>query len=359
MKILKIFPCLCILIILSTPIFLNVRAVTNPLSLLLTTDQSIYRLFYSPPSDVTVSGNLTLNGAPVPDGLVAFTVIQGTFQKMVRPVLFRTLTTGVTPNQNWPISDVSVYPVKLSGGGYVPWYTFGRPSSQTNLGPLFNITFRNVGIHTPVYLALSIVDSAQVPVATRVVPFLSLPPNSTVEYITDSVSLGNWVALGNATAYVSFFDNIPPYIYFPLRPESSVQFQVVAGGAATLSTQTVTGAPNNNNLVVASGTFQTTFELNYHMNSGTAYTPWGNYTVRAASSYQGNMAYDSRTFWVRIPGDLNGDGIDDIGDASLIGRYWQQTVPPANPAADADKDGIVDITDAAIVGAYWQMYEQS
>lgn len=351
---LKILPCLCLLVILSVSIFFNVKAVTNPLSLTLTTDQPIYRLFYSPPSNVTVEGNLTLNGAPVSDGLVAFTVIQGTIQEMVRPILFRTLTTGTVPSQNWPISNVSIQPGKYSGGIFVPSYTFDRPSSQSDPGPLFNITFRNVATQTPVYLTLSILDSTQVPIATRTLPFTSIPLNSTVVYITDSINLGSWVALGNATAYVSFFDNIPPYVYFPLRPESSVQFQVVANNTSSLSTQT-TSAPTS---VGANGAFGTNFKISYPMDSGTAYSPWGNYTVRAFCSYQGNFAYDARIFWVRIPGDLNGDGIVNIGDAALVGRYWQKAVPPADPAADANKDGIVNIGDAAIVGAYWQKYEQ-
>jgi parallel beta-helix repeat protein len=57
-----------------------------------------------------------------------------------------------------------------------------------------------------------------------------------------------------------------------------------------------------------------------------------------------------------IPGDVNHDGIVNILDATLLGWYWQQTVPPAPANVDINGDGIVNILDATIVGWNWQKH---
>jgi parallel beta-helix repeat protein len=54
-----------------------------------------------------------------------------------------------------------------------------------------------------------------------------------------------------------------------------------------------------------------------------------------------------------IAGDCNHDGIVNINDATLIGWYWQQTVPPAPTNVDINEDGIINILDATIVGLNW------
>lgn len=358
------FGCAFAFIFLSACLFTNVKAASTPLSLNMAINRSIYMLPYSSPASVLVDGNLTLNGAPVSDGLVALTVIQGeNFSRgYIRPILFRTLSTGMIPVQDWPIANVSVTPLKYNGS-YIPSFTFHRPSSRSDLGPFFNITFRNVAVTTSLYLTLTIVDHAQEPITTRTLSFQpqSIPVNSTVTYITDPIYLGDWVALGNATAYVCFFDEFPPYIYTPYCPESSTGFQIILNSGNSLSTQTSDVTPKNDNFAVSNGTFNLLFKFNYHMTEGSVTSPWGNYTIRVSCHYEGNLAVDTRTFWVRIPGDLNGDGVVDISDGSLIGRYWLQATPPlgnADPAADANKDGFVDISDAAIMGAYWQRHEQ-
>jgi parallel beta-helix repeat protein len=57
-----------------------------------------------------------------------------------------------------------------------------------------------------------------------------------------------------------------------------------------------------------------------------------------------------------IPGDINHDGIVNIEDATLIGWYWQQTVPPAPANVDINGDGIINVLDATIVGWNWQRH---
>jgi hypothetical protein len=55
-------------------------------------------------------------------------------------------------------------------------------------------------------------------------------------------------------------------------------------------------------------------------------------------------------------GDYNGDGIVDIRDAAIVGRWWMQHVPPAPAKVDINGDGIIDISEASIIGVNWQKH---
>jgi len=56
---------------------------------------------------------------------------------------------------------------------------------------------------------------------------------------------------------------------------------------------------------------------------------------------------------VTIPGDIDGDFYVDISDATQIGLYWLQLVPPAPANADINGDGVIDIGDATQIGLNW------
>ncbi|MAE60521.1 MAG: hypothetical protein CMJ49_04090 [Planctomycetaceae bacterium] len=61
--------------------------------------------------------------------------------------------------------------------------------------------------------------------------------------------------------------------------------------------------------------------------------------------------------FVRLPGDINGDGVVDVADLALVGAQWG--TPGLDPL-NADiapallGDDIVDVADLALVGANWQ-----
>lgn len=67
----------------------------------------------------------------------------------------------------------------------------------------------------------------------------------------------------------------------------------------------------------------------------------------------GTNATSTLTVKVSIKGDVNGDFIVNIQDASLIGLYWQKTVPPAPVDIDINGDGIINIKEASIIGLNW------
>lgn len=346
---------------LSLFIGLFFTADTNALSTLaltLTTDQPFYRLQMYVPSTINVVGNLTLNGTRVSDGLVALTVFQGKIGHYVRPILFRTVATGSLPPQNWSL-NVSLGVLGLRGSQYVPQTVFTRPSSQTDQGPAFNITLKNTASLLKLYLTLTIFDAAKVPIITMNVTKIDqpIPPGSLLSIIVPPTPLKGWAALGNATAYVSAFDNMPPYEYFPYCPEASSRFTIVPSGGGQMSTQENLNTPTERISSSINGNYNLTFKINYYQ-ALPFYIPWGNYTVEASSSYQGKQAINSHTFWVRIPGDVNGDGVVNVLDINPIARYWQRTVPPAPAYADLNGDGIINLLDLNWVAVTWLKREQ-
>jgi hypothetical protein len=56
---------------------------------------------------------------------------------------------------------------------------------------------------------------------------------------------------------------------------------------------------------------------------------------------------------VTVPGDINGDFLVNIKDASQIGVYWGKTSPPAPANVDINGDAVINIKDASILGANW------
>ena len=346
----------CILLLSVTLFSLKVNA-SSPLQLSLAIDQSVYRLLRTTPSTVNIAGNLTLDGVPVSDGLIAVTVFQGTINKYIRPILFRTLNTGSIPPQNWSLSIVSIETVKLNASGYVPQSVFKRPTTQQEPGPIINVTYTNVDYKSVAYLAITVVDADKVAIATRIMTLQPVSANSTFSVLTDEIFLSDWVALGTATVYACAFNNITPYLYFPYCPEASTQFEIVSSGGGALSSQENINILNEQTISSINGNYNLTFRINVYRD-WPLYSPWGNYTVKVSSDYQGQQAINSYTFWMRIPGDANGNGIVNIGDAAFVGSFWRQTVPPADPGADYNGDGVISIPDVAIIGAYWGRREQ-
>jgi hypothetical protein len=58
---------------------------------------------------------------------------------------------------------------------------------------------------------------------------------------------------------------------------------------------------------------------------------------------------------VKIPGDINGDGVVDIYDALLASTAFGSKPgdPNWNPAADLNGDGIIDIYDMIILAGHF------
>jgi hypothetical protein len=80
----------------------------------------------------------------------------------------------------------------------------------------------------------------------------------------------------------------------------------------------------------------------------------GGYAMAGESNYYINSSYGVIDFWLVktcAGGDVNGDGVVDIFDLSLVGLAYGsfEGEPRYNPDADLNEDGIVDIGDITIV----------
>jgi predicted lipoprotein with Yx(FWY)xxD motif len=86
---------------------------------------------------------------------------------------------------------------------------------------------------------------------------------------------------------------------------------------------------------------------------------YGNYTISASvklaqgetNNWTGSFTYG--TVKITVPGDINGDGIVNIKDVTIIAFHWLQKVPPAPANADINGDGIVNLLDVTIIVLHW------
>ncbi len=63
--------------------------------------------------------------------------------------------------------------------------------------------------------------------------------------------------------------------------------------------------------------------------------------------------YHSLAISARPPWDVNGDGVVDIADVSLVGLHYGETGAPGWIPEDVNQDGVVDIADVSLIGFHW------
>jgi len=88
-----------------------------------------------------------------------------------------------------------------------------------------------------------------------------------------------------------------------------------------------------------------------------------NYTIKAqADTIPNEYNSSDNTFingkvHVKIPGDINGDGVVNMIDLSLISTHWYPGPPIGSsgydPNADINNDGSVNMVEVSIMSAYW------
>jgi len=86
---------------------------------------------------------------------------------------------------------------------------------------------------------------------------------------------------------------------------------------------------------------------------------YGNYIISAkvtlmsgeTNQWTGPLTYG--TVKVTIPGDINGDGVVNARDLSILATNWLEKVPPAAANADINGDGVVNARDLSILAGNW------
>jgi hypothetical protein len=272
---------------------------------------------------VDVQGDLTWDGLPVPDGLVALQIDdpdEGYF-------ILRTLSTGTPPDEGWVIEILEVIPCDSQGN---PQQIFTRDEYA-----YFSVTLRN-NDEDPMYvlMCVNLFDAKMVPLHASIQHAGLMEPGEFS--LLFPCMIPEEAALGNATIHISAFNALPKNKgaqAYPYCPEKSALFTIESPiGAAPSTSYPV-------------GTYGLTFKL-----------PWtgklGSYDVYATSNYEGEGISSSINF-IAVPGspllgDVNEDGIVDIYDAILLGLAFGSS--PGDPAwnvrCDFNRDDIVDIYDA-------------
>ena len=170
---------------------------------------------------VGLYANLTSNGTPVPNGVLAFEV---DFENAGwPPILLRSLKGSQNPAPGLLDNDIQVIvtPVDVN---MVPQTGFKRGSWG-----YFNVTIVNSGGAVEGLIAWSAMDAASVPIGTNSIDapgsFITIPTDSTSK-LQASVDIPSWAAIGTATIYINIFSDAPYRGGYPITKEASSTFQI-------------------------------------------------------------------------------------------------------------------------------------
>jgi hypothetical protein len=111
-----------------------------------------------------------------------------------------------------------------------------------------------------------------------------------------------------------------------------------------------------------------TFTIFVYANSTAVYTEQiqnlpAQALANATFKFTANLAYGNYSMsangqpisWLKvtIPGDINGDGVVNLKDVTIIALYWLQRVPPAPANADIYCTGVINIKDVTPMALNW------
>ena len=271
---------------------------------------------------VDIYGNLTLDGNPVSDGLVALEVRDPSNNL---PIVIRTLQTGT----NLPPHDITVDQIITADEFWNIKDQFVR-GEQMHFYVEINKTSPGQQL---VKVTLSVYDATNVHLFVTYAEFTLLGPGS-VAWLPN-FQIPDWASTGTANVYVSTYSDWPSAGGIPVGPEKSKSFTINAPGGGGYSPP------------IISGTYSLSFVLSVKDETG-------QYTVYVSSSYQGEQATNSKTFLVKAP-DANGDGYVSGWDLSFLSDAWMSQTgdPNYNPNVDFNEDGSVSGWDLSILSDCW------
>jgi len=296
----------------------NITAYITGLNLTITTNRPMY---YIELDEIQIQGNLTLYGNPVADNLIALEI-----DSPYMPIVYRTLQTGTTPVSGL----INITNAFLSD-------QYGNPASGFKEGAWFgyyNVTVKNIGNET-------LYPVVTVNFYQSLYPFYTfstngyLPPNVTWTFIF-SFTVPSWVSIGIVKVYINAFSNYPHLGGYPYCPERLSTFEVVDPPGTLETSSEITASSTSTN-----GTYEFTFKLHIGEKRGT-------YEVYVSALLGPRLGTNSVTITVKLPGDVNDDGIVESTDLifGLALAYGSKLGDPNwNPNADFNRNGSVDSWD--------------
>jgi len=291
------------------------------LTLTVTTDKQTYNVG----EIVQITGNLTLNGSPVENGLISLEIDDRTGTSLI----YRTLDTGTLQADQWKIEILNAYMGDSEG----------NPLSSIHVGQKCYVwVWYQNNWDEPIYtvLTFTIYDSEDVPLSTAILAILSVAPGGPY-FVYNTWTVPDEAALGMGKIYASAFLDITKNSGTPHCPEKSSNFTITSSSLAFSGTAT--------QFQTQEGTFYTSLRLS-KTNS-----LLGSHIIYTASLYEGQLALDTATFGVTLIGDINGDKKVNILDAIKLSAAFgsQEGDSNWNPKADLNDDKKVNILDAIIL----------
>ena len=298
------------------------------LELTVTTDKPKY---YIDLDQIQIQGNLIFDGYPVPDGLVALEVRNPANQ----PLVFRTSKTGTAPISGNTINITELF---LSDAE-------GNPRNYAIKGHFIYVSFtvKNIGNETlspSIFLNLY---QDLYPLSRATVGITELSPEESFVVSPISISVPDWISVGNATVYVSVLSTYPHSGGYPYCPEKFLTFPIInpldppPSGTPTSGTSP---PPTTN------GTYNSVFKA--PVDAKVEGFTQGNYTICVSAHHGPEQATSTKTIKVKLAGDANGDGWVDWKDLllELVPAYGTTIGDPGwNPSCDFNGDGWIDWRD--------------
>ena len=314
-----------------------------PLNVTVTTDRESCDII----KEILVTGNLTLDGAPVSDGLVAIQVDDPGNNLFV----IRTRPTGADLAGQWSVEILEVIPCD-QGGNQKDSFRRGGYAG-------FKVTIKNNDLVAhAVTVTLNAYCRDETPFAALIIYTGSIDASGSITVISWPVYIPGNAPEGNAVVYASVLTQLPKDGGFAYSPEKTATFTITSGSTSTAAstTQTTQSASEE-------GTYNLTFRI------GRYGAKLGNYTVYVCSFYEIWLVTNSTTFEAVLIGDITGpegvpDGLIDLTDIIFVAiRFGLVEGDPGwDPRADITSreylvpDGLVDIADVILVAIRFGEY---
>lgn len=308
----KFLPCIIILFLL----FGNIMIVSAPIvDIGMETDKQIYNVG----DPVRISGNVTADGVPVNDALVAIEILSPYGSSYV----IRTVKTGEIPSGYWKVQILNLYTCD----------SVGNPKTLFNKGAMayvfISIKSNDTYLTHHVKVALYTQYSDNSPLIAYYPFEIDVEPGHEIQNIA-SLPIPTNAQSGEAVIFVSLFSDTPANAGTAYCPEKTASFYIAS-----------TTPPAQPQLQY----FNITFKMPKKD------VKLGNYMIYARSMYQNSLATEIKSFEVILVGDVVKDGKIDMRDIGAVCNLYgtKEGDPNWNPAADVTNDKKVDMRDIGIV----------
>jgi len=255
------------------------------------TDKQIYNVG----DPVHISGNVTADGVPVNDALVAIEIVS----PYGSPYLIRTVKTGENPSGYWKVQILNLYTCD----------SVGNPKTLFNKGAMAYVFISIKSYdsylthHVKVGFYTQYSDNS---LLIAYYPFeLDVEPGHEIQNI-GSLPIPANAQSGEAVIFVSLFSDTPANAGTAYCPEKTASFYIAS------TTPPAQPQPQY---------FNITFKMPKKD------VKLGNYMIYARSMYQNSLATEIKSFKVILVGDIVKDGKVDMRDIGIVcGNYGKTAI---------------------------------